>query len=210
MADKKISELQDVNESGGIDYDNDYTIALRGFQNYKVKIGDIVNETKSLIPKKVSDLTNDAEYITSSELEAKKYLTQREAQDNYALKLEIPTSLKQLDDDIGVATQKELKENTIKLENQIDLSVATLENHISTVVNEMDISINNINITINEAKDNINGMIDSDYLKKSDLPSNVSYFTNDSGYLILDDLFLQHATDEEISSMVADILNNVY
>ncbi len=209
MADKKISELQDVKDSGGIDYDNDYTIALRGFQNYKVKIGDIVNETKSLIPKKLSDLIDDSDYITSSELEAKKYVTQNDVKD-YALKTEVPKYLSDLSDDIGVATQKELKDNVIKLEDQIDLSVATVENHINTVVGEIDLTINEINVTINETKNEVNDMIASDYLKKSELPSNVSYFTNDSGYLIADDLTQLCATYEEVKNMVSEVLNSVY
>ena len=211
MADKKISELQDVSEFGGIDYDNDYTIALRGFQNYKIKIGDIVSETKSLIPENVSDFFNDAGYVTRFELSTKGYITRSD----------IPTYLSDFEDNIGLATKDELNQKTTELENRIEssadalenhvnTSVSTLENYINTSISEIDVAINNINIVIENTKGDIGEVLNEDYLKKSELPSNVSYFTNDSEYLIADDLILLCATHEEVKNMVSEILNGVY
>lgn len=223
MADKKISELQDVSEFGGIDYDNDYTIALRGFQNYKIKIGDIVSETKSLIPENVSDFFNDAGYVTRLELSTKGYITRSD----------IPKYLSDFEDNIGLATKDELNQKTNELENRIEssadalenhintsvstlenhvnTSVSTLENYINTSVSEIDVAINNINITIENTKGDIVGVLDEDYFKNSELPNtNVSVFINDCEYVTLANLQQQTATDEEVSSMVSEILNGVY
>lgn len=212
MADKKISELQDVSEFGGIDYDNDYTIALRGFQNYKIKIGDIVSETKSLIPENVSDFFNDAGYVTRLELSTKGYITRSD----------IPTYLSDFEDNIGLATKDELNQKTTELENRIEssadalenhvnTSVSTLENYINTSISEIDVAINNINIVIENTKGDIEEVLNEDYFKKSELPNtNVSVFINDCEYVTLANLQQQTATDEEVSSMVSEILNGVY
>ena len=212
MADKKISELQDVSEFGGIDYDNDYTIALRGFQNYKIKIGDIISETKSLIPENVSDFFNDAGYVTRLELSTKGYITRSD----------IPTYLSDFEDNIGLATKDELNQKTTELENRIEssadvlenhvnTSVSTLENYINTSISEIDVAINNINITIENTKGDIVEVLDEDYFKNSELPNtNVSVFINDCEYVTLANLQQQTATDEEVSSMVSEILNGVY
>ena len=203
MADKKISELQDASF---IDYDNDYTIALRGTKNFKVKIGDIINESKLLIPKKLSQLEDDMYYITDEELESKEYLTESKAEDIYFKRVDEKTKLEQFDDYINFVTKKDLSDKEKDLKYHTELSVETLKSFVDTYIQETRDEFIIINNTIIENKQEINNMLDADFLKIADLPVNVSYFNNDSGYITLVDLAAEEAKDDDVNNMLSRIL----
>ena len=203
MADKKISELQDASF---IDYDNDYTIALRGTKNFKVKIGDIINESKLLIPKKLSQLEDDMYYITDEELESKEYLTESKAEDIYFKRVDEKTKLEQFDDYINFVTKKDLSDKEKDLKYHTELSVETLKSFVDTYIQETRDEFIIINNTIIENKQEINNMLDADFLKIADLPVNVSYYNNDSGYITLVDLAAEEAKDDDVNNMLSRIL----
>ena len=56
------------------------------------------------IPKKVSDLTNDSQFVTEFSLQNKGFLTEHQSLDGYAKSVEIPTKVSQLTNDSGYLT----------------------------------------------------------------------------------------------------------
>lgn len=63
--------------------------------------------TKEDIPTNVSELENDSEFITKTELEDKNYLVYDDVT-HFALKEEVPTKISQLEDDKNIATVNDL------------------------------------------------------------------------------------------------------
>ena len=112
------------------------------------------------IPTNVSELENDSEFITKTELEDKNYLVYDDVT-HFALKEEVPTKLSQLEDDKNIATLNDLHGHNNK-----------------TVID---------GITSEQvAKWDSNTSFDGDYYSlknKPSIPSVTSDLYNDSGYI---------------------------
>ena len=201
MSDKKISELQEVTV---LDHNKDYVLAARDEDNYKIKVGNIIKESRIGIPTKLSQLINDMkyistipdEYITKAELDIKGYLTEQDLAD-YAKKSDINTVVSQIVDSEGYITESELDAKNYLTEQ--DLTNYALKTDIPTVPTKVSELINDsgymteipedyatkdyvddkvANIDIDDATTNLTG-----YAKLTDIPTNVSAFNNDKGYI---------------------------
>lgn len=116
-----------------------------------------------VVPTKVSELENDANYATRSEIPTR--VSQLENDANYATQSEIPTKVSQLQNDAKYATQSELPTTTSELTN--NSGFITIED-VPTKVSQLE--------------------NDSNYATKNELPKKTSELTNDSGYITIADV----------------------
>ena len=179
----------------------------------------------SALPTKVSELDNDAEYITSAAIptdlssftNSPGYLTEHQSLEDYALKADIPTGLnnwktsdnKKYIGDIGFAQKSEIPTALSEIGNEEDNT-----NYISGLGfvlasedrdTKYDV-VENGGLTVEDNK----FAIDTDwmdntlepYAKKEDIPTKVSNFVNDKGYATLADI-------EDIKLSILQQLNNI-
>lgn len=204
MSDKKISELDIVSS---IDHSKDYVLAVRDGENYRVRIGDIIDESKEEIPTRLSELINDTgfivnipgEYVTESELSDKGYLTEHQDLTDYAKKSDISDEVNKIITDENFITsipdeyitEDELEDKGYLTEHQ-DLSDYAKKADIPTVPTEVSAFNNDANYAtesyvdsaISDAQLGGGDEVDlSNYAKKDEIPTVTSQLTNDSGYI---------------------------
>ena len=190
MSDKKISELQEVTV---LDHNKDYVLAARDEDNYKIKVGNIIKESRIGIPTKLSQLINDMkyistipdEYITKAELDIKGYLTEQDLTD-YAKKSDIKTVVSQIIDSEGYITEDELDAKNYLTEQ--DLADYALKTDIPSKVSELINDSGYITESELDAKNYLTEQDLTNYALKTDIPSKVSELINDSGYITEDEL----------------------
>lgn len=152
------------------------------------------------IPTKTSELTNDSDYVVSSTL------------DNYAttsalttVKNSIPTKTSQLTNNSNYVVSSTLSNYaTTSALTTTNSNVSTNSTNIATLqtkVSTLETNINNYVLT-----STFNSTLNS-YLLKADLPTNVSSFTNDSGYLISSDLS-NYALTSDIPTKTSQLTND--
>lgn len=145
-----------------------------------------------VVPTKVSELENDANYATRSEIPTR--VSQLENDANYATQSEIPTKVSQLQNDANYATQSELPTTTSELTNNSGfITIADVPTKVSQLEN------------------------DSNYATKNELPKKTSELTNDSGYITIADVPTKvsefendanYATKSEIPTKVSQLQND--
>lgn len=145
-----------------------------------------------VVPTKVSELENDANYATRSEIPTR--VSQLENDSNYATQSEIPTRVSQLQNDAKYATQSELPKTTSELTNNSGfITIADVPTRVSQLEN------------------------DSNYATKNELPKKTSELTNDSGYITIADVPTKvsefendanYATKSEIPTKVSQLQND--
>lgn len=130
------------------------------------------------IPKKVSDLTNDSQFVTEFSLQNKGFLTEHQSLDGYAKSIEIPTKVSQLTNDSGYLTSVP--------DEYVTAAELAAKKYLSVIPSEY--------ITSDEldAKGYLTRHQSLDgYAKLTDLPkipTKVSAFTNDAKYATVDQL----------------------
>ena len=136
------------------------------------------------VPTKVSELTNDAKYVTETTLEGKHYLTA--VPEEYAKTADVKTLISEIDfpetDLTNYYTKAEV-ENVV-LEAQ-PTSVSELENDLGFITD---------------------AQVAAKYLQITDAPTKVSDLTNDSGYVtakIVEGYYTSEETDEAIAAAIA-------
>lgn len=132
---------------------------------------------KSDIPTKLGDLENDANYATQTWVNSQGYL--KAVPSTYALKTEIPTKLSQLSNDASYATEEWVRNQDYTKNTGTVTSVAVKMNGTTkgTVTSSGTIDLGTV-LTSHQSL--------ADYAKKTDIPTvptKVSEFTNDAGYL---------------------------
>lgn len=131
-----------------------------------------------------------AEYVTESELSAKGYLTEHQNLSAYAKKTEVPTKLSDLDNDKGYIT-------TIPAQYVTETELES-KGYLTAIPSQY------VTETELEGKGYIDA-IPSEYAKKTDIPTvptNVSAFTNDAGYLTQHQSLLGYATMEYVDKQL--------
>lgn len=117
-----------------------------------------------VVPTKVSELENDANYATRSEIPTR--VSQLENDSNYATKSEIPTKVSQLQNDVNYATQSELPTTTSELTN-----------------NSGFITIADVPTKVSELENDAQYVTKSEVPSLTDVPTKVSQLENDSKYI---------------------------
>ena len=212
MSDKKISELQEVTV---LDHNKDYVLAARDEDNYKIKVGNIIKESRIGIPTKLSQLINDMkyistipdEYITKAELDVKGYLTEQDLTD-YAKKSDINTVVSQIVDSEGYITESELDAKNYLTEQ--DLTNYALKTDIPSVPTKVSELINDSGYITEDELDAKNYLTEhqdlANYALKTDIPTvptKVSELINDSGYMT--EIPEDYATKDYVDDKVANI-----
>ena len=138
------------------------------------------------IPKNVSQLTNDAgyiksipaEYVTESELQAKNYLTEHQSLTAYATKVYVQNTVADSQPDLSKYAKKTDIPDVDEFIKEIPAEYVTdSELAAKKYATESYVAEAIANIEFPEGTDL------SVYAKKEDIPTNVSAFTNDAGYL---------------------------
>ena len=101
--------------------------------------------TKTSIPTKTSQLTNDSDFITSTALSpylktadaASTYITKTDAASTYATKTSIPTKVSQLTNDAGFITGTYIASNYYNMV-QVDTKVSDVKDAIPTKVSQLE------------------------------------------------------------------------
>ena len=218
MSDKKISELDIVSP---IDHSKDYVLAIRDGKNYRVRIGEIIDESKVEVPAKLSELINDTgfivnipgEYITESELSDKGYLTEHQDLTDYAKKSDISDEVSKIIADGNFITsipdeyitEDELEDKGYLTEHQ-DLSDYAKKADIPTVPTEVSAFNNDANYAtesyvdsaISDAQLGGEEVDLTGYAKKDEIPTKVSQLTNDSGFIT--SVPSEYVTDSELTA----------
>ena len=185
-----------VDITGGVSYDiesvQSFMTVPYAFCAQTVETIDYSRVTNTpAIPAKVSDLTNDAEYVTTSDLgqyATKEDLSQIDMSE-YAKVADlpvVPTKVSDLENDANYATKEELA--------QIDLTDYAKTTDIPTKVGDLE---NDANYATKEELAQIDL---SAYAKTTDLPTKVSELTNDSEY-ITSEALANYATKEELPTV---------
>ena len=136
------------------------------------------------IPTNVSELQNDSEFITKTELEDKNYLVYDDVT-HFALKEEVPTKLSQLEDDKNIATLNDLHGHNNK---------AVIDGITSEQV----------------AKWDSNTSFDGDYYSlknKPNIPTHTSELQNDSGFIT--EIPNEYITETELENVMNSIEKTV-
>ena len=165
---------------------------------------------KTDIPSKTSQLTNDSDFVTKTDLNTKLDATAYTAVDlsSYAKKSDIPTvpsKTSQLTNDSGYITGVDLSNyDTVedvdsKLSTKLDATAYTSPD-LSSYAKKTDIPSKTSQLTNDSdfvTKTDLNTKLDataytasdlSEYAKKTDIPNKTSQLTNDSGYINQDTL----------------------
>lgn len=144
---------------------------IRGEGNIEIvvptKVSELENDsnyaTQSELPKKTSELTNDSGYITISDVPTK--VSQLENDSNYATQSELPKKTSELTNDSGYITIADVPTKVSELENDANYAK---QSEIPTKVSQLQ----------NDAK----------YATQSELPTTTSELTNNSGYITIADV----------------------
>lgn len=116
-----------------------------------------------VVPTKVSELENDADYATRSEIPTK--VSQLENDSNYATQSELPKKTSELTNDSGYITIADVPTKVSELENDANYAK---QSEIPTKVSQLE--------------------NDSNYATKSELPTTTSELTNNSGFITISDV----------------------
>ena len=181
-----------VDITGGVSYDiesvQSFMTVPYAFCAQTVETIDYSRVTNTpAIPAKVSDLTNDAEYVTTSDLgqyATKEDLSQIDMSE-YAKVADlpvVPTKVSDLENDANYATKEEL--------SQIDLTDYAKKTDLPVVPTKVSDLEN-----------------DANYATKEDVPAKVSELTNDAEYITAAAL-AGYATKEELPTKVSDLEND--
>lgn len=164
-----------------------------------------------VVPTKVSELENDANYATRSEIPTR--VSQLENDSNYATQSEIPTKVSQLENDSNYATKSELPKKTSELTN--DSGFITISD-VPTKVSELENDANYA--TKSEIPTRVSQLQnDANYATQNELPTTTSELTNNSGFITIADVptkvselenDAQYVTKSEVPS-IADVPTKV-
>ena len=176
-------------------------------------------------PTKVSQLENDANYITLSEVpetDLSGYYTKSEVNDTlsaYLLQKDAPTKVSQLENDANYITLNEVPETDLsgyytKSAVNDTLSAYLLQKDASTKVSQLENDANYI--TLSEVpetdlsgyytKSEVNDTL-SAYLLQKDAPTKVSQFENDASYITLNEVPATDLSDYYTKTEVNDTLS---
>lgn len=145
-----------------------------------------------VVPTKVSELENDANYATRSEIPTR--VSQLENDSNYATKSEIPTTTSQLTNNSGFITIADVPTKVSQLENDSNYATKNeLPKKTSELTNDSGyITIADVPTKVSEFEN------DANYATKSEIPTKVSQLQNDVNY----------ATQSELPTTTSELTNN--
>ncbi len=165
------------------------------------------DNTSSDIPTKVSELENDANYVTATELESKGYQTEEDCAEAVATAVSnlvnsAPETLDTLQELAEALGNDPNFATTITALIGQKLDTVTYESDKETFALKTDIPTvpTNISAFTNDAGYLVSGDL-ADYAKTSEIPTKVSELTNDSGYITETEL----ATELEDYAKTTDI-----
>ena len=135
-----------------------------------------------IVPTKVSELENDANYATRSEIPTR--VSQLENDSNYATQSEIPTTTSQLTNNSGFITIADVPTRVSQLENDSNYATKNeLPKKTSELTNDSGyITIADVPTKVSQLEN------DANYATQSELPTTTSELTNNSGFITIADV----------------------
>ena len=135
-----------------------------------------------VVPTKVSELENDANYATRSEIPTR--VSQLENDNNYATQSEIPTTTSQLTNNSGFITIADVPTRVSQLENDSNYATKNeLPKKTSELTNDSGyITIADVPTKVSQLEN------DANYATQSELPTTTSELTNNSGFITIADV----------------------
>ena len=185
-------------------FDGDYNSLTNRPDLFSGDYNDLSNRPQIPdIPANVSAFTNDAGYVTESMLTTENYITQNDLiTNNYITTADIPTNVSAFINDAGYITM-----DSIPAIPAVPTQVSAFENdahYLTSFTEQQVLSISNDTIFLTGGSfAKLPAGFSGSYNDLTDVPENVSTFSNDAGYLTRDSL------EDITTSTIQELLDRI-